>query len=207
MSLSKISSNFKIFLEFPIVEEKTVEVTDEEQHIHWEGYGLRLYIPHNSLPDDCSHCNFTIAVSLSRDFELPEDGILVSAVYSVTHDLGERKLKKPVTLQMQHCATSSALSGLQILRADDHSNKFSVLPGGVFSYDNHYGAIELDHFSWFCTGWFRKVVPFMFSRRYRAQFYYTDNCDPAIHTRSFKANFYILPELEAYFTVRIVCVH
>lgn len=144
-----------------------------------------------------------IAVSVSRDFKLPEDAILVSAVYSVTHDLGDRKLKNAVTLQIQHCATSSALSGLQILKADDHSNKFAVLPGAVFSHDDHYGAIELDHFCWFCTGWFQKLFPFVSSQRYRAQFYYTDNHE----SRSFKANFYILPELEAYFTVRIVCMH
>ena len=37
-----------------IIAEKTVLVTNQNQNIVWEGYGLRLHIPSNSLPEDCS---------------------------------------------------------------------------------------------------------------------------------------------------------
>ena len=76
-----------------VIAEKTVKVTNEEQHIVWEGYGLRLHIPPNSLPEDCSELQLNMTVSRARDCELPdEDGILVSAVHSFSHNLGERKL-------------------------------------------------------------------------------------------------------------------
>ena len=127
----------------------TVQVTNEEQHILWEEYGLRLHIPHDVLPEGQSHSDLTIAVSVSGNFQLPEDCVLVSAVYSVSHDLGDKKLKNPVTLEMQHCATSAASNNLQVLRANDNSNKFEVVAGGIFTYDDCCGKIELYHFSSF----------------------------------------------------------
>ena len=76
-----------------VIAEKRVKVTNEEQGIVWEDYGLRLHIPPNSLPEDCSELQLNMTVSRARDCELPdEDGILVSAVYSFSHNLGERKL-------------------------------------------------------------------------------------------------------------------
>ena len=135
-----------------------MQVTNEEQHILWEEYGLRLHIPHDVLPDDCKLCNLKIAVSLSGNFLLPEDSVLVSGVYSFTHDLGDRKLRKPVTLEMQHCATSTAWSGLRILRASDNcSNKFTVLPGGIFLPDDHYSKIKLDYFSKYLIAFLRNL--------------------------------------------------
>lgn len=194
-----LNINFLIILDFPILAEKMVQVTNEEQHIPWEEYGLRLHIPHDALPEGQSHSDFKIAVSLSGNFlQLPENSVLASAVYSFTHDLGDRKLRNPVTLEIQHCAESKALSGLQILRANDHSNKFEIIPGGDFSYDDHYGAIKLDHFSNICIGWVKKILHSTFSRRYRAKLYYTD-----IRKRSFKVKLYILPHCRSAFRVRI----
>ena len=160
----------------------------------WEGYGLRLYIPHNSLPDDCSHCHFKIAVSLSGNFELPEDGVLVSAVYSFTHDLGDRELKNPVTLEMQHCATNAVLADLRFLKANTDSNKLEVIQGGDFQPG--YAVIEIDRFSSLGL-WLQNCFYYYFgSLDYRAKLYYTD-----IEHLSFKANFYILPNLDANFKV------
>ena len=67
----------------------------------------------------------------SGNFQLPEDSVPVSGVYLL---LGDRKLGKPVTLELQHCATSAVSNILQILRANDDSNKFTVVPGGIFFY-------------------------------------------------------------------------
>ena len=49
-----------------VIAERTVQVTNEEQRIIWEGYGLRHFIPPNSLPDDCSQFTLKIAVSRAR---------------------------------------------------------------------------------------------------------------------------------------------
>ena len=160
----------------------------------WEGYGLRLHIPHNSLPDDCSHCHMKIAVSLSGKFEFPEGGVLVSAVYSFTHDLGDRELRIPVTLEMQHCATNTVLTGLRFLKANTDSNKLEVIHGGDFQPG--YAVIEIDRFSSFGL-WLQNRFYFTFhSLEYRARLYYTD-----IKCLSFKSHFYILPDLDANFKV------
>ena len=172
----------------------------------WEGYGVTLHIPHNSLPDDCSHCHLKIAVSLSGNFELPEDGVLVSAVYSFTHDLGDRELRNPVTLEMQHCATNTVLSGLRFLKANADSNKFEVIHGG--SFESGYAVIKLTRFSSFGIGaWFKSLFGSLFSSfssspsavlplEYFARLYYTN-----IEYKSFKSHFYILPNLDVNFTV------
>ena len=189
-----------------------MQVTNEEQHILWEEYGLRLHIPHDVLPDGCKLCNLKIAVSLSGNVQLPEDSVLVSGVYSFKHDMGDRELRKPVTLEMQHCATSAVWSGLQFLRASDNSNKFTVVPGGIFLSDDHYGKIKLNNFSKYSIAFLRKFFrqteshpsppqcephPAVVSPlEYRAQLYYTD-----IASLTFQTNLYILPNLNANFKV------
>ena len=145
-----------------VLAEKSLQVTNEEQHFVWEEYGLRLHIPHNSLPDDCSHCHLKIAASLSGNFKLPEDGVLVSAVYSFTHGLGDRQLRNPVTLEIQHCATNNTVSnGLRFLKANADSNKLEVIRGG--SFGSGYAVIKLNHFSSFGIAWFKSLCSYIFS--------------------------------------------
>ena len=152
--------------------EMVVRMTNEEQYIVWEEYGLRLHIPQNALPEDCSHCQLKIAVSVSGSFELPQDGVLVSAIYSFSHDLGDRELRNPVRLEMQHCASADVLDHLCILRATSVSHKFEFVPGGTF--DCCYGAIKLRHFCLFTT--FMNYISSLFfsSVEYCARVYYTN---------------------------------
>ena len=120
-----------------------MQVTNEEQHIVWKEYGLRLHITPNSLPEDLNQCNVKIEVALSGNFQLPEDGVLVSAVYSFSHDLGNKELRHSVTLEMQHCANTSTLNDLRVVRAMDVHGKFEFLPGADFNRSDGYGAINL----------------------------------------------------------------
>ena len=150
-----------------------MQMTNEEQHIDWEGYGLRLHIPHNSLPEDLTQCNVKIEVALSGNFQLPEDGILVSAVYSFSHDLGDKELQRSVTLEMQHCASSNVLNDLRVVRAVDASCKFEIFPGADFNHSDSYGAIKLRHFC--CFGTILEDVRFRFTPdhlKYCAKMYY-----------------------------------
>jgi hypothetical protein len=135
---------------FDVIAEKTVIVTNEEQHVIWEGYGLRLYIPPDSLPEGCSQFKLSVNVGLSGEFQLPENGVLVSAVYSFSHDHIE-DLRQPVTLEMEHCAAASALSNLSVVRANTNSNSFNYVPGGDFSSVKGYAVIKLHSFSRFST--------------------------------------------------------
>ena len=140
-----------------IIAEKTVLVTNQKQNIVWEGYGLRLHIPSNSLPEDCSQFELKMAVSRLGQYKLPtDDGILVSALYSFHHTLGDKELRQPVTIEMQHCATNS--STLSIVQAEDTSDMLEIIEGGIFDHREGYGVIKLHHFCslgvyvrWFIT--------------------------------------------------------
>ena len=163
-----------------VLAEKTVQVTNEEQHIVWEGYGLRLHIPPNSLPEDLNQCNIKIEVALSGNFQLPEHGVLVSAVYSFSHDLEDKELQHSVTLEMQHCVNNSALNDLYVVKAVDVPCKFEIFPGGNFACSDGYGAINLSGFSRFST--FLRRVRSLFSSsnpfEYIAKVYYTNIAFP-----------------------------
>ena len=127
-----------------IIAEKTVLVTNQKQNIVWEGYGLRLHIPSNSLPEDCSQFELKMAVSRLRQYKLPtDDGILVSALYSFHHTLGDKELRQPVTIEMQHCATNSSI--LSIVQAEDISDMLEIIEGGIFDHSEGYGVIKLRH--------------------------------------------------------------
>ena len=139
-------------------------MTNEEQVIVWEGYGLRLHIPSHSLPKDVSQFELKMEVGLSGDFELPsEDGLLVSALYSFIHELANVKLHQPVILEIQHCATPNVLvlQHMSIICASTGSNKFEIIPGGDFTTTKGYGTIQLSHFSSFGI-FFRRYFPSIF---------------------------------------------
>ena len=170
-------------------------VTNEVQHIVWDGYGLRLKIPRNALPVDCNQFRLKMEVALSGEFQLPKDSVLVSAVYSFSHNLGDKELVCPVTLEMQHCVTTTALSDLSIIRAQLHSNKFDVVPGGNFTSTQGYGIIKLPYFSRFAIALrrIRKLFsPSPSPFEYCAKIYYTK----ILHLQ-FNFNFFIIRNLEA----------
>jgi hypothetical protein len=179
-----------------MVAEKMVKVTNKEQHIIWEGYGLRLHVPPNSLPENCSELKLKMVVSSTKDYKLPAktDGILVSAVYSFSHNLGEKKFRKPVTLQMQHCVSSHFSSLLHIVWcAVSTQHQFKTLPGGNFVNKDGYGEIELDHFCCFgimmqLLGYGQPAPPL----RYHSALYYTN-----IQHGRFHFHLYVTPQLDA----------
>ena len=175
-----------------------VLVTNEEQYIVWEGYGLRLHIPHNSLPDDLNQCNLQMQVAHSGKFELPEDGVLVSAVYSFTPDLGDKELRHSVTLEMQHCANTSALKDLCVVRSIGVPCKFEIIPGGDFTHSDGYGVINLHRFSRYSI--LKRIRSFFSSSNdldYCAKMYYTN-----ILRHQFDFEFIIIRDLD---TLAKVC--
>ena len=182
-----------------VIAERTVQVTNEEQRIIWEGYGLRLFIPPNSLPDDCSQFTLKIAVSRAKDFVFPaeRDGILVSAVYEFHDDLGDRKLRQPVTLEMQHFVSNNSYSSLAIVHCDNilEPHKFHTLQGRFDSCDG-YGAVEVNRFCCFFI-YMQLFLDYLIPTvRFRKVLYYTN-----IKPRSFHFHLYIVPETDAIIQV------
>ena len=190
---------------FDVLAEKTVQVTNEEQHIVWEGYGLRLHIPPNSLPDHCTHFQLNMAVALSGHFTFPENGILVSGVYSFKHDLGDKELRYPVTVEMQHCASANAVNGLCIVRADENSDapyEFKVISGGTFDHSDSYGAIKLHCFCQIATFLWWRLLSLFCPLEYCAKLYYTN-----IQRGGFDYHLYVIPNLTLILRVsEIYCV-
>ena len=182
-----------------VIAEKTMQVTNEEQHIDWEGYGLRLHIHQNSLPENCTQFQLKIAVTRAKVCKLPTDnGILVSGVYSFTHNLGNRKLRRPATLELQHCVVSGSHSPLSIVQSEEVSPPFlfDIHPGGKLDSSDRYASLELDHF---CS--FGVYLKWYFSSVIRtiatcAVLYYTN-----IMAKSFQFRLFITPQLDAILKV------
>ena len=174
-----------------IIAEETVLLTNEEQHIDWEGYGLRLHIHENSLPEGCNELPLKRAVIKAEDCTLPtENCVLVSAVYSFTHNLRERKLRQPATLEMQHCVVSGSNLSLRIVKCDDVSPpyQFRILAGGNFDESDGYGAISVDTFSLYAiiTEITERIRDLVYKMRFSAILYYTN-----IEPRHFDFHLYI----------------
>ena len=85
-----------------------------------------------------------INVSLSGDYQLPDDGVLVSGVYWLSLHPHVERFHKKVTIAIQHsaCVDDSALS----FATTEHTQEsppylFKLQPGGTFSHPN-YGILE-----------------------------------------------------------------
>ena len=178
-----------------ILEEKVI-VTNEEQLIVREEYGFTLHIPSNALPEGCNKFLLNMKVALSSDSKLPaDDGIIVSAFYTFSHNLEERELRLPATLQMQHCVMASALDNLCIVRADDNSNDFHIIPGGEFT--ESHGSMDLKRFCTFSIiylQWF--VASCIWTIKPCASLHYTH-----IEHDSFQFHLFIVPWLNALLKV------
>ena len=89
----------------------------------------------------------TVRASLSGEYELPEDTVLVSGVYGLSLDPPVERFTEKVTLTLQHCAPDddSALTFITSTQ-DEPPYTFQPLPGGSFS-ESGYGTIDVQHFS------------------------------------------------------------
>ena len=167
-------------------------MTNKEQHIYWEQYGLRLHIPRNSLPEDVNQCRLKIKAALLGNFKLPENSVLVSALYSFSHDLGDKELRRSVTLEIQHCANTGTL---HVVRAVGTSTNFEIITGGDFTRSDRFGSINLLRFSSFSIvnilKHLRSFIP-PFNHCYCAKMYYT-----GISHLQFDFEFFIIQDLNA----------
>ena len=141
-------------------------------NFEWDGYGLKLHVSVGSLPVGVEKCQINIRASLSGQFQLPKNSVLLSPVFSIS---APYKFTKPVTLELQHCALreeKSVLSDLRFVSAKcsqkDLPYRFKQLDGGVFTIHSSYGSIQLDHFSGIGIAGSNKIP-----RSYCAHLYHT----------------------------------
>ena len=136
-----------------VIGQTTLIITRSAQHFKWDGHGLEIHVPPNTLPPEIDHCVLQIYVSLSGQYKLPDNNELASAIYWI-RPIPYCKFAQPVTLQLQHCAQKSHLKNLSFIRAVCTQDKlpytFTKLDGrGVFSEESRFGSIKLEHFSGF----------------------------------------------------------
>ena len=157
ISLPLYHPTFALSLSVPIrgadiVAKTTLEVVPGTPLTYeWKGHGMKLYILADALKPGTPAQTMTIQASLSGQYQLPDDAELVSGVYWVAFP---RRFSQPVTLELQHCAYlehPEDVSSLFFVRAKCSQKnlpyQFQALPGGAFSTNTRYGAIELRHFS------------------------------------------------------------
>ena len=113
--------------------------------------GLQLHIPEGVLPAKYTGgYEVDIKTGLVGEFQFPDNSELVSCIYWLSCS---QQFLKPVTLQIQHCASIEDLSQLHFVVAKSSQSelpyKFEVLEKGTFSQHNSYGSIDISQFSFF----------------------------------------------------------
>ena len=176
---------------------ETSSVPDSHSHsFEWQGYGLKLHIPEGAVPAHTG-CRVDIKAGFTGQFNIPDGLHLVSCVYWLSCS---QKFNKPVTLEIEHCASlqnSSQSSSLQFISANKCSQaelpyQFEVLEGGKFAPKSSYGSVEVTQFSFFAI--ISKIFPS--HKRYCCTHHYIKK-----DVNKWDVDFVIAPNLQAFLTV------
>ena len=132
-----------------IVAHTRVEITPGKPlTYHWVGHGFKVHIPAGAISSESGPVTLSVQASLSGDYQLPDDRVLVSGVYWLALQ-PPVKFNEKVTITIQHCGTNAKAAPLSFVKAKTTPltlpYRFMALPGGSFS-DPRYGVMEVDHF-------------------------------------------------------------
>ena len=183
---------------FEVFAETSIIVPDSNSHsFEWQGHGLKLHIPEGAVPADYSECRVDIKAGFTGQFTIQDDLHLVSCVYWVSCT---QKFNKPITLEIEHCASlqnSSQSSSLRFVAAKcspaELPYKFRVLERGKFVPKSSYGSIQVTQFSFFAIGIFKR---FQSLQCYCSIVYYIRK-----NVNKWDVDFVIAPNLQASLTV------
>ena len=128
-----------------------MEITNSGQSFYWSGYGFKLHSPPGFLPSGVDQCVLHIYASLAGQYQLPDNVVLVSAVFWVRCD-PPSQFKQKLTLEIQHCGIINASTKFTFVQAscrgrDQSKYTFSEMENpSSFTEHSSYGSVELDHF-------------------------------------------------------------
>ena len=150
LSVSLLIPVFPIIRGADIVARTIVEITPHQpMDFHWEGHGFKVHIPVGAIRRERGRVTLCIQASLSGDYQLPDDGVLVSGVYWLSLYPHVGRFDKKVTISLQHCASDDD-SSISFVTAkctqETLPYTFKPLPGGSFDVSKE-GTILVDHFS------------------------------------------------------------
>ena len=130
-------------------------VTNSEQHFSWDQFGLNIYVPQDSLPEEVEQCTIHIEVNTMGNHQLPQNTYLVSPVYSIKC-IPKCQFNKSLILDIQHCAKQGSIHKLCFIRSTSANKGFDMIDSGDDKADHvddscfpqhcSYGYIELYRF-------------------------------------------------------------
>ena len=156
-----------------IIAQTKIEITpDQPLDYHWEGHGFKVHIPAGAISEERGPVTLCIQASLSGDYQLPDDGVLVSGVYWLSLHPPVERFSKKVSLSLQHCASVTDDSALSFVTAKCTQKQlpytFEALPGGIFSLKS--SAIQVSSFSSF--GILQRISDFIYGKFYTLSVFY-----------------------------------
>ena len=167
--------------------EGSFTVTNKATIFEWKGHGLKVHVSDNCIFQNVNTARLDFKVCTFQQLKTVPGAsscIPVSALYSVT--VGEGRLCKPVTFEIQHCAESETCASIanddayvMLLHAVDSHQDFKAIKGDRFECDSLYGKAVLPEleaefhnyqdFSWLLIVLKQHFLPG--SIRYKAQVY------------------------------------
>ena len=127
----------------------TLEVVPGESVSYcWEGSGLNLEAPANTLVSDVPSQTLNLLNCKIYHFKVPENMELISGIYWVDF---KGEFANPITIEIEHCASldqPSQFSSLSFVSTEPPTQEampyqLQPFPGGVFPQDSCYGSIQL----------------------------------------------------------------
>ena len=104
-------------------------------------YGFRMKNGRFDQKED-EESDISVHVMYAGPFALPEGATLASAIYDIK---AEKKLKEPVTVEIQHCVEIDEQVYFAIATLDKETKKFAFNPveDMKYSFDAKSGSVEL----------------------------------------------------------------
>ena len=164
---------------------------DQPLDFCWEGHGFNIHIPAGAVTRPVTLC---IQASLSGDYQLPDDGVLVSGVYWLSLHPHVKRFDKNATITIQHCASMCDDSALFFITAKCTQGSlpytFKPLQKGNFS-DSGFGSTEVSHFSAYAVSARNNpMLDYAFSTFYIPKWHYV-----------YEAHITVTPHLELHLRV------
>ena len=132
-----------------VIDHTSFTYTGRAKSFEWVNHGFKIHFPENALPSEVDECRVHAKVSLSGQFQFPEDMELISGIYWIATP---HEFTKYFTIEIQHCSSGTKYpSRLTFITAkcnqEDLPYRFNALTGGIFAASSQYGSINLTHFS------------------------------------------------------------
>ena len=121
-------------------------MTSQDQTFQWPGYGLKLHTPRGALPAGMKQCELLVKRVTSKQFSLPQNTALVSAVYWLDSE-PRCKFSKPLTVEIEHCAAPSETSRLSFARCSQNGPPYAFEMQKEGEFDTQSGYIQLHSFA------------------------------------------------------------